>query len=116
MLKGLNLMVLMWKHIEKCGTKGTQMTIGTTTIGQEENRTMSQVSQGRDTMAIIKMEETTTVLTIDTVTQVKIVCTTGEDHLLNGGDDPEEYLKWALKVDKIFRVHNYSEAKKVAMA
>ena len=34
----------------------------------------------------------------------------------HGGDDPEEYLKWALKVDKIFRVHNYSEAKKVAMA
>ena len=34
----------------------------------------------------------------------------------HGGDDPEDYLKWALKVDKIFRVHNYSEAKKVAMA
>ena len=33
-----------------------------------------------------------------------------------GDDNPEEYLKWALKVDKIFRVHNYFEAKKVAMA
>src|SRR3954462_1641769 len=33
-----------------------------------------------------------------------------------GEDNPEEYLKWALKVDKIFRVNNFSEAKKVAMA
>src|SRR3954466_12864308 len=33
-----------------------------------------------------------------------------------GDYNPEEYLKWALKVDKIFRVHNFSEAKKVAMA
>src|SRR4051812_32221301 len=33
-----------------------------------------------------------------------------------GDDYPEEYLKWALKVDKIFRVNNFSEAKKVAMA
>ena len=33
-----------------------------------------------------------------------------------GDNDPEEYLSWALKVDKIFRVHNYSEEKMVAMA
>jgi hypothetical protein len=33
-----------------------------------------------------------------------------------GKNDPEEYLSWALKVDKIFRMHNYSEEKKVAMA
>ena len=33
-----------------------------------------------------------------------------------GSNDPEEYLSWALKIDKIFRMHNYSEAKKVAMA
>jgi hypothetical protein len=33
-----------------------------------------------------------------------------------GGSDPEAYLTWELKVDKIFRVHNYSERKKVAMA
>jgi hypothetical protein len=33
-----------------------------------------------------------------------------------GEDDVEAYLSWALKVDKIFRVHNYSEEKKVAMA
>jgi hypothetical protein len=33
-----------------------------------------------------------------------------------GKDDPDTYLSWALKVDKIFRVHNYSKAKKVAMA
>ena len=32
-----------------------------------------------------------------------------------GSNDPEEYLPWALKIDKIFRMHNYSEAKKVAM-
>ena len=33
-----------------------------------------------------------------------------------GDNDPEEYLSWALKVDKIFRVHNYFEEKMVAMA
>ncbi|KAK1661720.1 hypothetical protein QYE76_049879 [Lolium multiflorum] len=33
-----------------------------------------------------------------------------------GEDDAEDYLSWALKVDKIFRIHNYSGAKKVAMA
>ena len=27
----------------------------------------------------------------------------------NGSNDPEEYLSWALKVDKIFRLHNYEE-------
>ncbi|KAK1664982.1 hypothetical protein QYE76_053141 [Lolium multiflorum] len=35
---------------------------------------------------------------------------------LKGEDDAEAYLSWALKVDKIFRIHNYSDAKKVAMA
>ena len=34
----------------------------------------------------------------------------------NGSNDPEEYLSWALKVDKIFRLHNYEEEKKIAMA
>ena len=34
----------------------------------------------------------------------------------HGGNDPEEYLSWALKVDKIFRLHNYDEEKKIAMA
>ena len=34
----------------------------------------------------------------------------------NGSNDPEEYLSWALKVDKIFRLHNYEEKKKIAMA
>ncbi|KAK1603863.1 hypothetical protein QYE76_027536 [Lolium multiflorum] len=33
-----------------------------------------------------------------------------------GEEDAEAYLSWALKVDKIFRIHNYSGAKKVAMA
>ena len=33
-----------------------------------------------------------------------------------GEDDPEAYLSWALKVDKIFRIHNYADEKKVAMA
>ena len=31
-------------------------------------------------------------------------------------NDPEDYLSWALKVDKIFRLHNYDEEKKIAMA
>ncbi|KAK1602170.1 hypothetical protein QYE76_017569 [Lolium multiflorum] len=31
-------------------------------------------------------------------------------------EDPDAYLSWVLKVDKIFRIHNFSEAKKVAMA
>ena len=34
----------------------------------------------------------------------------------NGGNDPEEYLSWALNIDKIFRLHNYEEEKKIAMA
>ena len=34
----------------------------------------------------------------------------------NGSNDPEEYLSWALKVDKIFCLHNYEEEKKIAMA
>ena len=34
----------------------------------------------------------------------------------NGSNDPKEYLSWALKVDKIFRLHNYEEEKKIAMA
>lgn len=34
----------------------------------------------------------------------------------DGGSDPEAYLTWELKVDKIFRMHNYSEEKKLAMA
>ena len=34
----------------------------------------------------------------------------------DGGSNPEAYLTWELKVDKIFCVHNYSEQKKMAMA
>ncbi|KAK1645973.1 hypothetical protein QYE76_063778 [Lolium multiflorum] len=34
----------------------------------------------------------------------------------HGEEDPDAYLSWVLKVDKIFRIHNFSEAKKVAMA
>ena len=34
----------------------------------------------------------------------------------NGSNDPEEYLSWAFKIDKIFRLHNYDEEKKIAMA
>ena len=34
----------------------------------------------------------------------------------SGSNDPEEYLSWASKVDKIFRLHNYEEEKKIAMA
>ena len=34
----------------------------------------------------------------------------------NGSNDPEEYLSWALKFDKIFRLHNYEEEKKITMA
>jgi hypothetical protein len=31
-------------------------------------------------------------------------------------DDADAYLSWVIKVDKIFRVHNYSKEKKFAMA
>ena len=31
-------------------------------------------------------------------------------------NDPEEYLSWALKVDKIFCLHNYDEEKKIVVA
>jgi hypothetical protein len=30
--------------------------------------------------------------------------------------NPEDYFTWELKVEKIFRLHNYSEEKKLAMA
>jgi len=33
----------------------------------------------------------------------------------DGGSDPEAYFTWELKVDKIFRLHNYTEEKKLAM-
>jgi hypothetical protein len=33
-----------------------------------------------------------------------------------GTSDPDAYLTWELNVDKIFRVHNYSEEKKVHIA
>ena len=32
-----------------------------------------------------------------------------------GGSDREAYFTWELKVDKIFRLHNYTEEKKLAM-
>ena len=34
----------------------------------------------------------------------------------SGSNHPEDYLSWALKVDKIFLLHNYDEEKKIAMA
>ena len=34
----------------------------------------------------------------------------------DGRSDPEDYFTWELKVEKIFRLHNYSEEKKLAMA
>ncbi|XP_066333788.1 uncharacterized protein [Miscanthus floridulus] len=34
----------------------------------------------------------------------------------DGGSDPDAYFTWELKVDKIFRLHNYLEQKKLAMA
>jgi hypothetical protein len=34
----------------------------------------------------------------------------------DGGSDLEAYLTWELKVDKLFRLHNYSEEKKMEMA
>ena len=33
-----------------------------------------------------------------------------------GEQDPNAYIEWELKVDKIFRIHNYTEEKKVALA
>jgi hypothetical protein len=33
----------------------------------------------------------------------------------DGRSDPEDYFTWKLKVEKIFRLHNYSEEKKLAM-
>ncbi|KAK1649012.1 hypothetical protein QYE76_066817 [Lolium multiflorum] len=59
------------------------------------------------------------------MSQVKLVFTSNANPMLwlvfnmpkfKGEDDAEAYLSWALKVDKIFRIHNYSGAKKVAMA
>jgi hypothetical protein len=33
-----------------------------------------------------------------------------------GGSDPEVYFTWESKMDKIFRLYNYTEEKKLAMA
>jgi hypothetical protein len=33
----------------------------------------------------------------------------------DGRSDPKDYFTWELKVEKIFRLHNYSEEKKLAM-
>ena len=33
-----------------------------------------------------------------------------------GTSDPEAYLSWTLKVDKVFWIHKFSEAKKIATA
>ena len=33
-----------------------------------------------------------------------------------GEEDPDAYIDWELKIEKIFRIHNYFEEKKVAMA
>ena len=33
-----------------------------------------------------------------------------------GEENPDAYMDWELKVEKIFRIHNFSEEKKVAMA
>jgi polyribonucleotide nucleotidyltransferase len=34
----------------------------------------------------------------------------------DGRSDPEDYFTWELNVEKIFRLHNYSDDKKLAMA
>ena len=34
----------------------------------------------------------------------------------DGRSDPEDYFTWELKVEKIFRLHKYSEEKERAMA
>jgi hypothetical protein len=34
----------------------------------------------------------------------------------DGRSDLEDYFTWEFKVEKIFRLHNYSEEKKLAMA
>ncbi|XP_066396019.1 uncharacterized protein [Miscanthus floridulus] len=39
-----------------------------------------------------------------------------EEATMRRGSDPEAYFTWKLKVDKIFRQHNYAEEKKLAMA
>ena len=33
-----------------------------------------------------------------------------------GEEDLDAYIDWELKIEKIFRIHNYSKEKKVAMA
>jgi hypothetical protein len=33
----------------------------------------------------------------------------------DGRSDPKDYFTWELKVEKIFRLHNYLEEKKLAM-
>ncbi|KAK1572649.1 hypothetical protein QYE76_018789 [Lolium multiflorum] len=88
----------------------------------EETRNMSKMRWS--TMGIVQNIVKTFNISI-IASQVKLVCINNANPMLwlkftmpkfKGEEDPEAYLSWALKVDKIFRIHNYSGAKKVAMA
>ncbi|KAK1595410.1 hypothetical protein QYE76_018525 [Lolium multiflorum] len=104
---------------------------------------LAMTKGAEDNLNMIKMREPTlgnannlakTRNNILNMSQVKLVFTSNANPMLwlvvedllyrlkpqgmkaSGEDDAEAYLSWALKVDKIFRIHNYSGAKKVAMA
>ncbi|KAK1665949.1 hypothetical protein QYE76_054108 [Lolium multiflorum] len=104
---------------------------------------LAMTKGAEDNLNMIKMREPTldNVNNLDKIrnnilnmSQVKLVFTSNANPMLwlvvedllhhlksqemkaSGEDDAEAYLSWALKVDKIFRIHNYSGAKKVAMA
>ncbi|KAK1610790.1 hypothetical protein QYE76_034463 [Lolium multiflorum] len=114
-------------------------------LGEISAATLAMTNVDEESHTMIKMRDPTLSIVnnhdkilnhILTVNQVKQVCTSNanpmlwlavEDLLfllkpqemkspLLGEEDDEAYLSWALKVDKIFRIHNYSGAKKVAMA
>ncbi|KAK1626910.1 hypothetical protein QYE76_001225 [Lolium multiflorum] len=103
-------------------------------LGEISDVTLAMTNVEEETHNMIKMKgPTMSLLTnldkifnnIITVNQVKLVSAFNANPMLwlkftmpkfKGEEDAEAYLSWALKVDKIFRIHNYSGAKKVAMA
>ncbi|KAK1607804.1 hypothetical protein QYE76_031477 [Lolium multiflorum] len=103
----------------------SEVTLAMTTGGEENRNMIKMRGPYSDTIHnhnnLVKIFNNIVIMN-----QVKLVNLEDEENMFGklkfnmpkfkGEDDAEAYLSWALKVDKIFRIHNYSGAKKVAMA
>ncbi|KAK1628507.1 hypothetical protein QYE76_002822 [Lolium multiflorum] len=100
----------------------SDVTLAMTNVEEEIHH---MIKRRGPTMSIVNNVDKIFNNNIITVSQVKLVSNFNANPMLwlkftmpkfKGEEDVEAYLSWALKVDKIFRIHNYSGAKKVAMA